>query len=80
MWAVTYVQLSVSAFMGSVIALVKLSGFAVDAACFSTAVVAASYLVGVFSSLVIYVRPSNPSLKPYWAPYNMCHLVIKLFC
>ena len=62
LWATTYIQLFVASFVASVVALTKLYNFSVSAAFLSTLAVSSSYLIGTWTSLIIY--------RAYFSPLN----------
>jgi tryprostatin B 6-hydroxylase len=70
LWSPTYLQLFTASVIGSVVALTKYSEFPLSTAVSITSTVAASYLFGVYTSLIIYrvwLSPLNKFPGPWQA-------------
>ena len=81
MWATTYFTLWIGSFTTSIVALVKLYEYSISAALFTTSSVATSYLVGVFTSLLIYriwLHPLNKFPGPWQARISALWIVPQL--
>lgn len=54
LWSPTYLQLFTASAVGSIVALTKLYGFTLSTATSLTFNIAASYLCGTYTSLIVY--------------------------
>ena len=81
MWSPTYLQLFVAGVVGSVVALTKFYEFQISTAVSITSSVAASYLFGTLTSLIIYrvwFSPLNKFPGPWQAKISGVWLTSKL--
>ena len=81
MWAPTYIQLFTASVIGSIVILTKLCDFTVPAACIATFNIAASYLFGAYTSLLIYrvwLSPLNKFPGPWQAKISAIWLTSQL--
>ena len=81
LWATTYIQTFVASFVASVVALTKLYEFSTSAALSATFAVAASYLIGTWTSLIVYrvwLSPLNEFPGPWQAKISGLWIMSKL--
>ena len=70
MWGIRYLITFATVFLGSIIALVQLSGWPVLAAISTTAIISSTYLAGLLTSLLVYriwLSPLNKFPGPFGA-------------
>ena len=81
LWATTYIQLYFFSFVGSLVGLTKLADWSLSSALATTSIVGASYLFGVFTSLLVYriwLSPLNKFPGPWQAKISNLWMTGKL--
>ncbi|KAK3715123.1 hypothetical protein LTR37_007333 [Vermiconidia calcicola] len=81
MWATTYIQVFTLSFIGGITALVKLSAWPFASALSTTSIIAASYFIGLYISLIIYrvwlsklnkfPGPWQAKISSFWLVYHL---------